>query len=376
MMTDYNDNTPERFTVGRTLPNAPYATTTTELATAPRRSKKLLKRSAIIVVLLALLAGIYGFRLWQGASGVLSGGNLLSALASTEPLARDSHGRTNVVIFGNSEDDPGHDGAQLADSIMVLSVDQDTHAANVISIPRDLYVKYNTTCSLGTSGKINAAYVCALKANDNNVAAASEAFSGQVGSVLGLDIQYYVKVDYTVLKQTVDALGGVTVTISSTDERGIYDVATGLELTNGQHTIDGNTALQLARARGSKGGYGYNQSNFNREQNQQALLRAILDKASSAGTLSNPLKVLSVVDSLGDNIKTNLTTAQLRSAIKVAQNLQGSSIVTLPLNDSKNPLVTTGTYAGQSIVRPTAGLYDYSAIQAYIKQAVTPTTSD
>ena len=80
-----------------------------------------------------------------------------------QPLAKDANGRSNFVIFGTAEDDEGgeHGGANLTDSILVLSVDQAKKDAYMISLPRDLWVTYADTCTVGNQGKLNAAYYCA-----------------------------------------------------------------------------------------------------------------------------------------------------------------------------------------------------------------------
>ena len=85
------------------------------------------------------------------------------------------------MVFGTSEDDEGHSGATLADSIMVISINQDTYDANMLSIPRDLWVKFNSDCSLGSEQKLNAAYECALQHYDRDEAKASTAFARELG---------------------------------------------------------------------------------------------------------------------------------------------------------------------------------------------------
>lgn len=340
-----------------------------------KKKKSIIVSIASILLLLALLLGYVGVRLVI-SSGKMFDGNLLQALLSRQELQRDEYGRSNVLIFGTSEDHPGHSGAQLADSIIVLSVNQDTKTAATISIPRDLWVSYDQPCPVGYQGKINATYLCALSASGNDETAASLMFAKKVGDVTGLDIQYYAKVNYAFVRQSVDALGGVDITIDSRDSRGIYDVNTDLRLPNGTSTINGEQAIRLSRARGSGGGYGLEQSNFDREQNQQAVLRAIQQKAVSGGTLANPFGALGLIDSLSGNIKTNVESAELWSVIKVAAGIQPDNIISLPLNSAERSLVTTGSLNGQSIVRPVRGLMDYSGIQSYIQESfATPAAS-
>lgn len=318
-----------------------------------------------VVILLILGIGYFAGRLILSAGRVFSG-NLFDLLASNVPLKQDSSGRTNILIFGTSEDDPNHGGAALADSIMVLSVDQTKNTAAMVSMPRDMWVDYGEACISGYSGKINVVYMCGAENGDESAGAAK--LQSKVGEVFGLDVQYYVKVNYTVLRQAVDAVGGVTVMIDSDDPRGIYDFNTKIKLPNGPATLNGERALALARARGDGGGYGLANSNFDREKNQQALLIALRNKALSTGTLTNPVAITQLVDALGNNVRTNFSAAEIKTLAEVGTKIDASRVISISLVDKENPVVTTGAYNGQSIVRPIAGIEDYSDIQAYIKK--------
>lgn len=336
---------------------------------SPRR-KKFFWIIAIIMALGLIFGGWYAYRIISGTSGIFTG-NYLDLLRGRQPLDRDEFGRSNVLVFGTTEDDESNSAQLLTDSILVISINQDSKNGNIISIPRDLWVEYGQQCPNGTAGKVNAIYSCGIQ-NGLSEIAASEAFADKISEVIGTDIQYVVKVNQIVLREVVDTLDGVEVIIDSPDPRGIYDVATGLELPNGPVTIDGQTALDLSRARGSAGGYGLPRSNFNREQNQQAIIRGIQREALSTGTLANPNRVIGLADSLGDNVVTNLPSRQIRTVIDIARGTNADDIESIDLVERDNPLVTTGQTAGQSIVLPTAGLFDYSQIHEVIREKFQP----
>lgn len=340
------------------------------------------KRIVLVLIILLLLITIacflFALRLGSGINKAVQG-NLATTLLNPQPLQQDDNGITNVLIFGNSSDDPGHSGALLADSIMVLRVNQKTKAAQTVSIPRDLWVRYDTSCSNGTEGKINAVYQCALKNNGGQKDLAARNLANTVGDILGIPIQYYVEVNYTFVRDIVDALGGIDVTIHSKDPRGILDRNFDTKCPDGPYTcyfvkyangpahLDGQHALYLSRARNAKGGYGLPASNFDREANQQMIVRAIQKKALSVGVFTNPIRLVNLSDSLGNNIVTNIQTSELQSVVTVLKTIHADTIQTIPLNNQDSPLVTTGSQAGQSIVLPTAGLYDYSAIRSTIR---------
>ncbi|HEX4662239.1 MAG TPA: LCP family protein, partial [Candidatus Saccharimonadales bacterium] len=224
-------------------------------------SKRLVKIIGILLLVVILAFGaFYAWKIFSNAGRVFNG-NPLGAIFGNKPLKQDANGRTNVLIFGTSEDDPGHDGANLTDSIMVASIDQKKKDAYLLSVPRDLWVKFGAACNSGYEGKINEVYLCGKTGGDENSGGA--AIRAKVGEVTGLDLQYSVHINYTVLKEAVDAVGGVDVTIASSDPRGILDrnfdwncpggrsqSCYNVKYPNGPVHLDGIHALYLARARG------------------------------------------------------------------------------------------------------------------------------
>lgn len=329
----------------------------------------LVRKKLVILVIATLIAALLGsmliayFLVANKLEKILPG-NPVDAITKSEPL-KTADGRTNFLIFGTSYDDPNpnHTGGYLTDSLIILSVDKRAKTAHTISIPRDLWVNYDTSCNLGDSGKVNAVYLCALDAFDrSNTDRASSALADKISEVSGLQIHYYLEVNYTFIQSLTDALGGIDVDVYSSDARGIYDPAVGLKLPAGVNHLDGKTALKLARARNSNGGYGLPRSNFDREINQQRIIAAIFKKVSSIGTLNSIGSALKLIDALSGQVRTNVQTSELKDAIATARSLNTNHVISIPLTD----YVVTGDLKGQSIVRPTAGLHDYSAIQTYI----------
>ena len=360
------------------------------------RRRRIVKWIIILIILAGLgLAGWVAAKTFMASQSIFKGD--IFGLIQQKKLEQDANGRTNILILGTSEDDPGHPGAYLTDSIMVLSVDQTNKNAYMISVPRDLYVKYGMACNSGYSGKINEYFNCVnsdwttSSAEDERQTAARKFF----GDIVGLNIQYSVHVNYTVLRDIVGALGGITVTIESRDPGGQMDsnfdwkckdgnayasLATMkricppnghfIDYPNGPVNLDAEHALYLAQARGDIAPtYGFEQSNFDREKNQQKILVAIKDKAMSSGTLTNLGKVTGIIDALGKNLRTNFSTSEIRTLVNLAKDMPSSAIQSLSLIDAEPPLVTTADVPGAgSVVVPSAGTFDYSQIQSYIRK--------
>ena len=343
--------------------------------------RKLLKWVSLLL-LVGLVAGI-GFVVFRAitAGNNVFDGNIFD-IVQNEPLQQDANGRSNFIIFGTAEDSEGgqHEGGNLTDSLMVVSIDQNKKDAYLLSLPRDLWVQYEEQCFVGDYGKLNAAYFCGSNDGEDEAAGAA-ALQRKVSEITGLDVQYYVHLNFTAVTEAVDAVGGVTVTIETDDPRGILDrnfdwkcnyTCYYVRYDQGEVVqLDGERALALARARNAAGGYGLAGGNFDREQNQQKILRALVEKASSAGTLTNVGAVTGLLDAIGNNLRTNIETKEIRTLMALGNDIDPNNIISLSLVDEENFLVTTGNISGQSIVRPVAGVFDYSEIQRYIDRAVT-----
>ncbi len=348
-----------------------------------RRKKSKVRRIIkwFFILLLVIALGIGGFVVYRAitASDSVFEGSFMD-IVKNEPLKEDANGRSNFLVFGTEGE--GHPGANLTDSIMVVSVDQDKKDAYMISLPRDLWVEYAETCMVGNQGKLNAVYFCGSDDGADEPAGA-KALSDKAGEITGLDIQYYVHINWTSVVQAVDAVGGVDVTIESSDPRGILDrnfdwvckfQCYYVNYKNGEKVhLDGQHALALARARNASGGYGLPNGNFDREKNQQMIIKAVREKAVSVGTLTNLGAVTGLIDTLDNNFRTNIQTKEIRTLMDLGTKISSDSIISLSLNDEAEPMVTTGMYNGQSVVRPILGIFDYSGIAEYVK---VNTTSD
>lgn len=348
----------------------------------PRR-KKIIKRVSIaVVVILLLIFGYVGVRGFLASRNIFQG-NVLDLLQS-QPLKTDQNGRSNILIFGTNEDNyeggEQHEGALLTDSIMVLSVDQKNHDAAMVSIPRDLWVDYGATCMNGYEGRINALYECYSEDGELEDDGAN-ALREKASEVTGLDVQYFVHVNHTVVKEAVDAVGGIDLTVESEDPRGILDrnfdwkcnyTCYYVKYEDGEKAhMDGEHALAFMRARNASGGYGLPNGNFDREKNQQRVIKALREKALSVGTLTNVSAVTKLMDAAGNNLRTNFETKEVRTLMNIAKDTPTDKIVTINLVSEQDPILTTGNVAGQSIVQPVLGLYDYTGMASYIKKHIT-----
>lgn len=376
-------------TIGTTLPNPYYgsyggstaAQPITQASQKKRGAKVWIKRFFLVVLTLVLLSGIFVGGKFLVNAGKSFKGSLFGLLQNNH-LKGEDQGRVNILLAGNSADDPGHNGANLTDSIMIISINTRNNTAFLMSVPRDLYV------DIPDHGyaKINEAY----PDGQNDSFSESGYPNGGMGLLqkvvtenFGVDINYYALVDYTALKQGVDAVGGIDVTIQSTDPRGLYDPSRDwsqpkftplAKLSNGQHHLTGQEALDLARARGEAyGSYGFN-SDYTRTANQRMMMVALKDKATSAGVALNPIRIASLLDSFGNNVQTNFKTNEVHRLFDIAKKIPSNQITSVGLNDVNGKSLLKGytTRSGQSALVPAAGINDYSNIQNYLDTLMNP----
>lgn len=331
-----------------------------------RNWRKIVKRTLLVLlVILVAVAGWLGYKLIINANKTGSG---FWSLFDNSKLKGEDTGRVNILLAGDSSDDPGHAGANLTDSIMVVSLNVKDKTAYMLSIPRDLYVNVPGN---GYS-KINAAY---QYGNQDQFAESGYPAGGMgllesiVSDKLNLTISYYALINYTAVKDAVNAVGGVTVNIDSENSYGLYDPFTNLRLPNGVANLNGQQALNLARARGDgPGSFGFPRADFDRTAHQRQLLVALKDKATSAGVVTNPVKLGNLFNAVGNNVKTDLSLGNIRRLNSLSKGIPSSKITSASLNnaDGVNLLRSYTTSGGQSALIPAAGLNNYDAIQAYV----------
>jgi LCP family protein required for cell wall assembly len=263
-------------------------------------------------------------------------------------LKGESSGRVNILMLGVG--DPGHDGEELSDTDIVLSVNTNTHQIAVISVPRDTQVDVP---GYGDQ-KINQAN------EDGGIPLAEQVFT----STLGIPINYYVKANFTGLKEVVDAVGGVDVDNTTLLDDPNYPcdnnqyASCGYRLTPGQYHLNGEEALKYVRCR--KGTCG---NDFGRAARQQEVMQQIRQKATSAGTLSNPITLAKLVSAAGNNITTDLSINNMLRLNQLTKQTSKSNIFNIVFN--LNPDGFLMQDPSSSNLLPVGG--SFSAIQTFVQ---------
>lgn len=325
----------------------------------------------ILVVGAAIFIGLWDARNISSAESKMFGTNDVFSLLSRAPLKGAGSGRVNILLVGYSIDDPGHSGAQLTDSIIVLSMSTTSHTGYILSIPRDLGVNLGSNyCRDGTDYcKINEAY------EDGGMSLLEQVISTN----FQIPINYYAIIDYTAVRDVVNAVGGIDVTINSPEGQ-LYDpnkdYTTGqplVDLTNGPHHLDGEQALDLTRARGdilpntSSEPIGFANGDFQRTADQRQVLTAIKAKLNWKLVL-NPRKNSQILNAVAGNVKTDIKATEVRSVFGLFNSIPSPKLQSLSLQDLNGKDYLSNTYLDGDTQSPAAGINDYSQIDAALQQ--------
>ncbi|WP_294561889.1 LCP family protein [uncultured Traorella sp.] len=178
-----------------------------------------------------------------------------------------------------------------SDVNMIISVNPKNHQILLTGIPRDFYVPQ--TCQYNQLDKLTHTGIfgvdCTIETMEN---------------YLDIDLNYYVRVNFSSVVNIVDALGGITVNspYAFTTLHGKY------EIKQGENQLNGEETLGFVRER-----YSFADGDRERSRNQMRVMEAMIDKALSPQIITNYANILSAVS---DSFQTNMSTEEMTSLIK------------------------------------------------------------
>ena len=193
------------------------------------------------------------------------------------------------------------------DALMLVTFNPKTLNATILSIPRDSYVpiacfanqKENKITHAGWNGAS-----CMIKTIEN---------------FTGINIDYYVKINFKGVVNLVDALGGIDidVPIEFCEQDSNRDLDNLQCLKKGYQNINGEQALALARHRKT-----LLTGDLQRGQNQQVVANGIINKLKTVKSANQALKIL---DSISKSMDTNFTTKQMLSFYEIGKTIIATS---------------------------------------------------
>lgn len=251
--------------------------------------KNRLAISLLLILILLLCAGVSTLSFFYDYLGKFSKNS-----KENVPLAKvtDKNSPINILILGvdigdvNSKD---NDNIKRTDSIMVANYNPSIPELKLISIPRDTLIQVN-----GKNNKINAAY--ALGGIKYAVAS--------VEGILGIDINYYAKLDYEGFRRVIDAIGGVDMEI--TQNMNYDDDAQNLHIRFKKGEVvhlDGKKAEEFFRWRKNNDGTGLADGDLGRIENQHKLISKVIEKFKSVTIIP---KINNILNIIPEYVSTNM----------------------------------------------------------------------
>ena len=260
--------------------------------------------------------------------------------ATTQPAVG-----TNILIVGSDErpqEDKGSGTARdvpgvRTDVMAVVSVSDDGKRVVAVSLPRDTDVS-RPACSMfeyESKTTLSAPLPPASHQKLNSIyeQGGPKCLVDTVEKTTGMHIDSYVQFDFDTFSTVVDALGGVTI---DTDKPLVDDVLGEIVPSAGQHTLDGNTALNFVRARKIEG---ETKNDFERIHRQQQFISALLRKLADGGVLSSPKTISSLVGKVVPEL--TIDNFSVADGLSLAQTLRtigsdGVIMTTLPIQSEDN----------------------------------------
>lgn len=261
----------------------------------------------------------------------------------------EEENRINILVLGLRGDGDMEHGADLTDTMMVVSIKTDEGKAAIFSIPRDLYVRIPQHNKME---KINYAYAYGMK----TLGSGMEMSALTVQRVAGIPIDHVVVINFDAFRKLIDAVGGVDVYVPA-DFRESSQWGYEFYVPKGMNHMDGETALYYSRSR-------YSTSDFDRARRQQDVLMALGAKVMSIGIIANPIKFNTMLNTLSEGITTDIdfiTMLNLSRYIKLIK--QDAAVSRFVFDVSDAGLLVSGNANGAYILSPRIGMENFTEIK-------------
>ena len=202
-----------------------------------------------------------------------------------------SSGEGTFVVYLSGIDTYGSVSTKSRSDVNILAiVNQNTGKIQLINTPRDAYV----LLPMGSSSydKLTHAGIYGIDVS-----------MATLENLYGVDIDYYVRVNFTGFEDIIDALGGIDV-----DSEYSFTSKDGYSYASGTNHLYGAQALSFARERKA-----FSSGDLQRGKNQMAVIVGIIEKLQSAEMLTN---YSSIMSSVSDCFQTNMSSDEIYDIVK------------------------------------------------------------
>ncbi len=249
--------------------------------------------------------------------------------------------RVNVLLMGGDERGLRKGDVARSDSMLVVSFEPVTKEIHLFSVLRDTHVAIPGF----KDNRVNAAITLG----------GPELTMKTIGNLMGLDIQYYVYVDFQGFIKLVDAVGGVDFYVekdmkySDAADGHVYDI----NLKKGQQHLDGDKALQYVRFRHDR------LSDFTRTERQRDFLKAIAAKLKSGWNL---IKLPEILGEVTPYMESNMSARDMLQLASLGYKSHQAGSAQIPPTE----LVTDEQVDGSSVL----GIRSLDALKEYVLEVL------
>ena len=286
--------------------------------------KFLVKTIIVLILIVASFVAVFSFQIFSASQKIFSSGDEVHFVKQfgdlifhpTKSVKGEDGNRINILLLGMGGEN--HNGGELTDTIMIASIKPSENEAALLSIPRDLYVQIPNT---NINTKINAIKSYGDKSKNNN---GMELLSSVVEEISGLEIHYFVQLDFQGFTKIIDDLDGIDINLENDINDPTYpNFNNGYDpfyIEKGFHHLDGSTALKVARSRHSKMG------DFDRIVRQQTIIKATKQKIFEKYESYDVILFNKMLSSLSDNLRTNLRLKELPRFYQITKEIKSHKI--------------------------------------------------
>ncbi|MFI5666787.1 LCP family protein [Streptomyces sp. NPDC051704] len=318
-----------------------------------RRPRRIARTLLVTACALAVMAAAGAWYVYRDLAGSIGSSKALQG------AEKSKYGDTNILLMGldSRRDQNGEKlpeevldklhagssdiGGYNANTLILLHVPGDGSRAKAFSVPRDDFVEVSGGPGAPAQGKdkIKKAYGLAKAKEEERLSARGvkdrrqleregreagrKAQIETVRNFLGVPIDHFAELNLAGFHHLADALGGVPVCL----KKPVQDKYSGADFPAGRQTLNGQQSLAFVRQR-----HGLDMGDLDRTKRQQAFLAGATQKLNSAGTFTDPVKLMKLVDAAKQDVVTD-EGWDLMSFVKQAKNLSGGKVAftTLPV---------------------------------------------
>ena len=259
-----------------------------------------------------------------------------------ENLKSASVTKESFVIYISGIDTTGPiSTTSRSDVNMLVAVNPISKKISMVFIPRDYYVPlqcHDGVCETGAMDKLTHAGLYGV-----------EVSQATIENIVGVDINYNIRINFDTLKTLVDTLGGIDI---DSDTDFIPWTDNSCHIKEGKQHLDGKCALAYARER-----HAYDSGDRHRGENQQQVIQAIINKFTAKNVIGNYESVLNAVQGM---FQTNMTNDEITALIQMQINDMAKWDVKSTLVDGTGDMVPTYSYGSTPlyVMRPDQSTID------------------